>query len=124
LKNIANNPDLMIKAMCRKLRYDGNRCGNLLSSTIFSYMQGSGFANKNYYDLLNGVKNSNVLANGSEYVYKIWNYLGKNNGNNFGEYYKNALFDGGADYSASDKIPNKNFNSDVALSSKARENNS
>lgn len=122
IKNVANNPDLMIKAMCRKLRYDGNNCDNLLSSTIFSYMQGSGFANTNYYDLLNKINNSNVLANGSEYVYKIWNYLGKNNGNNFGEYYKNALFDGGADYSASDKIPNKNFNSDVALSSKAKEN--
>lgn len=91
-QNIIDNPEIMIKAQFRYMKYIASRCNGLTSSTLFGYSRGPAYAKSSYTASIN-----HCMANekpkyeeeGIDYVYKIFNYLGNKsfpglNGHYFG----------------------------------------
>lgn len=79
LLNAMNNPDLMIKAQCRYMKYIASRNNNLASNTLFAYNRGSSYRADTYTGIINIVKNKkgeNYIDEGLKYVEKIFGILG------------------------------------------------
>lgn len=79
LMNAMNNPDLMIKAQCRYMKYIANRNNNLASNTLFAYNRGSSYSSDTYTGIINlvkGKKGNNYIEEGLKYVEKIFGVLG------------------------------------------------
>lgn len=78
LQNAINNPDIMIKAQCRYMKYIANRNYNLASNTLFAYNRGSSFKSDTYVGIINKakrLKGSKYIKEGVEYVEKIFGIL-------------------------------------------------
>lgn len=86
-QNVIDNPDLMIKAQCRYMRYLANRCDSLASSALFGYSRGPGNATSSYAESITKAKVYNTSGTyheeGVDYVYKIFKLLYDNFGYNF-----------------------------------------
>ena len=79
LLNAMNNPDLMIKAQCRYMKYIANRNNNLASNTLFAYNRGSSFRSHNYTGIINEARKrrgDDYIQEGIKYVEKIFGILG------------------------------------------------
>ena len=80
--NITNNPDLVIKAQCRFMRFISDRNNNLASSSLFAYNRGSGLTSKTYPEIINKAEKNPKVGNikeGLDYVLLIFNCLGDKN---------------------------------------------
>lgn len=76
--NLMNNPDLLIKAQCRLMRYIANRNNNLASNTLFAYNRGHNYRSDTYLGIINSVINSRgreYIDEGVKYVEKIFAFL-------------------------------------------------
>lgn len=76
--NIINNPDLMIKAQCRYMKYIAGRNYHLASNTLFAYNRGSSYKSDTYMGIINLVKSkkgSEYIKEGVKYVEKIFGVL-------------------------------------------------
>jgi len=97
-QNVIDNPDIMIKAQCRYMRYAANKCDGLTSSSLFGYSRGpNGYALKSYTEAVQKCKKNETaeyLKEGLDYVMKIFGILGdKDNwlaSKGLGPYYKPA----------------------------------
>lgn len=81
-QNIIDNPELMIKAQCKLMKYISNRNNSLASSTLFAYNRGSGYKSNDYLSLVKYVANekgSDYIKEGINYVEKIFGFLGDKN---------------------------------------------
>lgn len=79
LLNAMNNPDLMIKAQCRYMKYIAGRNNNLASNTLFAYNRGSSYRADSYTGIINLVKNKNgqnYIEEGLKYVERVFGILG------------------------------------------------
>lgn len=78
-QNICDNPDLMIKAQYRYMKYIANSYTNgIASSALFGYNRGPGYAKPSYADSIKAATNSsNYQMEGINYVYSIFSILGK-----------------------------------------------
>ena len=77
LINAMNNPDLMIKAQCRYMKYIANRNNNQ-PNTLFAYNRGSSYYSDTYTGIINlvkGKKGDDYIDEGLKYVENIW-YFG------------------------------------------------
>jgi len=78
-QNIIDNPEIMIKAQLRYMKYISKRCNSLASSALFGYNRGPAYAKPSYTESIS-VCTANEKAGyeeeGIDYVYKIFNYLG------------------------------------------------
>ena len=86
--NCINNPDIMIKAQFRYMKYIGSKNNLIASSTLFAYNRGSGYSGNTYADIINQVKmkkGGEYITEGVNYVEKIFGVLGDKNN----EYIKN-----------------------------------
>jgi hypothetical protein len=87
-QNIINNPEIMIKAQYRYMKYIANAYSQLTSNVLIGYSRGPGYVKKIYSDSVNNLrkeKGDGYLKEGIEYVFRIFSILGdKNNltGNN------------------------------------------
>jgi hypothetical protein len=83
-QNVIDNPELMIKAQFRFMKYISNSCNALTSSTLFGYSRGPALATSSYADSIALAKayttKGNYHEEGVNYVYTIF----KNLYNNFG----------------------------------------
>ena len=82
-QNIIDNPEIMIKAQARYLKYIGikSKSQNLTSVSLFGYNRGSSYAKETYTDSINKYKKKNAnneigLNEGLNYVLKIFGILG------------------------------------------------
>lgn len=78
-QNIIDNPDLMIKAQCKLMKFISDRNNGLASSALFAYNRGSGYKSQDYLSLVKHVANDKGTAyiqEGVNYVEKIFGYLG------------------------------------------------
>lgn len=78
LLNGINNPDLMIKAQCKYVKFIANRNFNLASNTLFAYNRGSSYKSDTYVDIINKVrkdKGNDYIKEGVKYVEKIFGVL-------------------------------------------------
>jgi hypothetical protein len=86
-QNIIDNPEIMIKAQCRYMRYIANRCDSLTSSVLFGYSRGPGNATKSYAESIAKAKvyttKGDYHEEGVDYVYKIFKLLYNNFGYGF-----------------------------------------
>jgi len=85
-QNIINNPDIMIKAQFRYMKYISTKTNNLASSTLFCYNRGHAFAKNTYSATVKDCENrfgSNYIIEGVNYVDKIYAVLGDKNGDIF-----------------------------------------
>lgn len=81
-QNIIDNPEIMIKAQFRYMKYIANKCNSLTSSTLFGYSRGPAYAKPSYVESIN-----HCIANakpgfeeeGIDYVFKIFSILGDKN---------------------------------------------
>lgn len=81
-QNITDNPDLMIKAQCKLMKFISDRNNNLASSALFAYNRGSGYRSNDYISLVKHVadrKGTEYIKEGIDYVEKIFGYLGDQN---------------------------------------------
>ena len=85
-QNIIDNPDIMIKAQARYLKYIGisSKSQNLTSVSLFGYNRGPSYAKETYTDSINKYKKKNAnneigLNEGLNYVLKIFGVLGDKN---------------------------------------------
>lgn len=101
-QNVINNPEIMIKAQFRYMKYIANRCDNMTSSTLFGYNRGSGLSVPSYAkSVSNAIKyKKNWEQEGIIYVKRIFTTLFENFGykqlgmdKSFNEY--KALIDDG-----------------------------
>ena len=79
LINAMNNPDLIIKAQFRFMKYIAQRNNNIASNTLFAYNRGSNYKAENYIDLVNYVRRvegGEYIKEGVKYVEKIFGLLG------------------------------------------------
>lgn len=81
-QNVIDNPELMVKAHVRYMKYIGSRCDYLTSSTLFGYNRGPGLVSASYIDSIKkgisyGIKEGkkDYEEEGVEYVYKIFQIL-------------------------------------------------
>ena len=77
-----NNPDLLIKAQFRYMKYIANRNKHIAANTLFAYNRGSSYRGKDYYDIVNKVKSrrgSEYIKEGINYVERIFGILGDRN---------------------------------------------
>lgn len=123
-QNIINNPEIMIKAQARYMRYISDVCNNLASASLFTYSRGLPYAADTYTRAIKKLKkdkninndNDPYLKAGLNYVLKIWGVLGDkdNKLEPFDKKYKpegeyfgyNYLFNNDKDLNS---YPNKNF---------------
>jgi hypothetical protein len=85
-QNVIDNPEIMIKAQFRYMKYIANKCDGLASSTLLGYSRGDGLATKSYAESINKVINYGVKKEmdeyekeGIDYVFKIFALLGDKN---------------------------------------------
>jgi hypothetical protein len=87
-QNMIDNPEIMIKAQFRYMKYIANAYSTLASNVLFGYSRGPGFVEKIYSDSINHARKDrkdDYVKEGVEYVFRIFSILGdKNNktGNN------------------------------------------
>lgn len=77
-QNVINNPEIMIKAQFRYMKYLAYLTGGLASSTLFAYNRGDSFAKKSYTDAINAAMaydKPNWEDEGIKYVHTIFNRL-------------------------------------------------
>lgn len=83
-QNVIDNPEIMIKAQCRFMRYVANRCDSLTSSVLFGYSRGPGNATKSYAESVAKAKvytsKGDYHEEGVGYVYNIFKLLYDNFG--------------------------------------------
>jgi len=111
-QNIMDNPDIMIKAQFRYMKWIATKCNNLASSSLFCYNRGPGFAKKTYSATVSNCENrygSNYIVEGVNYVDRIYAVLGDKNGNIFPQASKYKLKNYSFGY---DKYFLKYFNKD------------
>lgn len=90
-QNIINNPDLMIKAQCRYMKYISDKCNSLASTTLFGYSRGPNIipsiklskkTPSTYSEAINYCKQnkgSAYLDEGVSYVLRTFAVLGDKN---------------------------------------------
>lgn len=88
-QNIIDNPEIMIKAQFRFMKYISSKCDGLASSTLFGYSRGPLLVNFSYITSINNAtKEADVGGKpyeeeGIDYVYKIFKLLYTNFGYEF-----------------------------------------
>lgn len=78
-QNIIDNPDLMIKAQCKLMKFISNRNNGLASSALFAYNRGSMYKSTDYLSLVKHVTNDKgieYIDEGVKYVERIFGFLG------------------------------------------------
>ena len=80
-QNVINNPEIMIKAQCRYMKYIANNCDSLTSTSLFNYNRGPSYMAKTYSDAIKKYQNTNSkdekgLDEALKYVLKIFGILG------------------------------------------------
>jgi hypothetical protein len=87
-QNITDNPELLIKAQYRYMKYIASKCNSLTSATLFGYSRGPyGYAYSSYILAINkasqhapvGVKKEPYEDEGINYVFNIFCILGDKN---------------------------------------------
>jgi hypothetical protein len=81
-QNIINNPEIMIKAQYRYMKYIANAYSQLTSNALFGYSRGPGYVKKVYSDSINFLRKEKgdiYLKEGIEYVFRIFSILGDKN---------------------------------------------
>ena len=86
-QNVINNPDLMIKAQARYIKYIANNCDSLATWTLFGYAAGIRYTkinskpkSKTYPEAVTFAKNDgNKHIEGINYIFKIFCLLGDQN---------------------------------------------
>lgn len=83
-QNIIDNPDLMIKAQYRYMKYISSLCDGLAATTLFGYSRGQLHAKKTYTESITSAKNYDPGSEkeGVNYVKTIFTNLYKNFGYN------------------------------------------
>lgn len=76
-QNVIDNPELMIKAQFRYMKFIANRCDNITSSTLFGYNRGHGLSVPSYAkSVSNAIKyRKDWEIEGINYVYRIFKTL-------------------------------------------------
>jgi len=78
-QNIINNPDVMIKAQARYMRYLSNNSAKLVSTSLFCYNRGTNFLANTYSRAIEKSKKNDTqqeLTEGLNYVLKVFGVLG------------------------------------------------
>jgi len=81
-QNIIDNPEIMIKAQFRYMKYIANKCNSLSSSTLFGYSRGPAYAKSSYIESIQHCINNEKPGyeqEGIDYVFKIFSLLGDKN---------------------------------------------
>lgn len=81
-QNVINNPEIMVKAQCRLMKYIADNNNDIASSTLFLYNRGSGYKSKSYADAISKVNNAigGIYINeGLKYVKRIFGLLADKN---------------------------------------------
>lgn len=93
-QNIIDNPQIMIKAQARYMKYFSNNCNKLASTSLFCYNRGTSFIADTYTKAIQNFRDKNgdeaKLKQGLDYVLKIFGVLGdkENKLEPFGRNYK------------------------------------
>jgi len=90
-QNIINNPEYMIKAQARYMRYFAENCGKLASTSLLCFRAGAKYVTDTYSrsiekllkDYDNDVNNP-IVKDALDYVLTVWGVLGDNNNRIFG----------------------------------------
>ncbi len=112
-QNIMNNPEIMIKAQCRYMKYFANSCKNLASTSLFCYSRGGAYAADTYSKAIEkakGNKRKDYEVEGLNYVLKIFGILGDANNSLGLSGYKPKGYYFGYDDLGMNKYPNPDFN--------------
>jgi len=85
-QNVINNPEIMIKAQCRYMKYFANGCNSLTSTSLFCYSRGTLFFSNTYSKAIQKCQNAHkndsntdYVDEGVNYVLKIFGVLGDKN---------------------------------------------
>ena len=79
-QNIIDNPEIMIKAQFRYMKFIATYHSPLTSNVLFGYSRGPAFVGTIYSDSINKLRNINGdVKSGVEYVFKIFAILGDKN---------------------------------------------
>ena len=123
-ENVMNNPDIMIKAQFRYIKYiSAKRANNLASSSLFGYNRGHGCAKDTYSSSIAYCKNrfgSTYIVEGINYVDRIYAVLGDKNGEMFTKAAKHKIHGKSFGY---DKYFKQYFNKDDIYEAKFYESN-
>lgn len=94
-QNIIDNPQIMIKAQARYMRFLSDNCGKLASGTLLSYKCGTAYMANTYSKVIQNIKYKkgvdSFLNDGLDYVLKIFGVLGDKDNRlkaSFGDKYK------------------------------------
>jgi hypothetical protein len=76
-QNVIDNPEIMIKAQYRYMKYLANKYGSLASNVLFGYNRGPGYIRQNYSDSIAAARSKKIgyENEGVDYVYKIFKLL-------------------------------------------------
>ena len=78
-QNVIDNPDIMIKAMCKYMKNMANKCDSLTSSSLFCYNRGNYFG-KTYSECIkkcmDATPGTDYYKEGINYVERIFGILG------------------------------------------------
>jgi len=133
-QNVINNPNIMIKAQCRYMKYFANNCGSLTSSSLFCYSRGGKYVASTYSKVIQNCTNDKkksptYIQEGLNYVLRIFGILGDkgNNVQQLGRKYKPLNYYFGYDNKMGDNdprnlklnVPFDSFNSNVSESNDA-----
>jgi len=111
-QNICDNPEIMVKAQFRYMKFIANFTKtSLVSQVLFGYSRGLSLIGKTYSDSIDLAANykANYEEEGVDYVFKIYRYLGYPQTINGTK----GMYFGYNDLGV-DKYPNPNFNSFLA----------
>ena len=96
-QNITDNPEIMIKAQFRFMKFIANKHGSLTSNVLFGYSRGPAHIHSNYSDSIISAKskggNPSYEIEGITYVYSIFTMLEKNFGYSLGMNQPTSSFD-------------------------------
>lgn len=137
-QNVIDNPEIMIKAQARYMRFFSNNCDKLASTSLFCYSRGSKYMASTYSRAIEILKNDkniqkdthSYLKEGLDYVLKVFGVLGDKNNKLFKGTYKPKRYYFGYDeifkFNNNDDLstyPNNNFDPFEANKNESEEYN-
>lgn len=80
-QNITDNPEIMVKAQARYMKYFSDQCDRLASTSLFCYNRGSAFISSTYSQAIQKAQNykkggEDYYVEGVKYVKRIFGILG------------------------------------------------
>jgi len=77
LQNLIDNPELLVKAQARYMKYCANKGNSLASSALFGYNRGDGLIKSTYFATVQAGANyrDGYEKEGVDYVYKVFKLL-------------------------------------------------